>query len=163
MSYIAAAVRNSGCRDQREIQERAHDVAVKLLVGGLFRDYDETRHGPMDLRFKRSVGNAVRNMVELQRNRRRLLPTVPIQQDFEPGGITADDLPARSTAQDHDEQLIKDFRSLVRRRFGALGVAVLQVRLDGGEVKSLVGCPALGSPGKWVIKKTVQELKALAR
>ena len=89
--YVAAAVRNAGYRDQREIQERSHDIAVKMLVGGLFRDYDETRHGPMDLRFKRSVGNAIRNMVELERNRRHYIPTVAIQQTFEPGGITDDD------------------------------------------------------------------------
>ena len=72
LSYIAASVRNAGFRDQREVQEKAHDVAVKLL-------------------------------------------------------------------------------------------AVLQVRLDGGETKSLVGCDALGSPGKWKIKQVVQEIKALAR
>ena len=34
-----------------------------------------------DLRFKRSVGNAIRNMVEKQRNARRLLPTVSIGQE----------------------------------------------------------------------------------
>jgi hypothetical protein len=63
----------------------------------------------------------------------------------------------------HDEKVIRDFRELVRKRLGGLGVAVLQVRLDGGEVKSLVGCKSLGSPGKWVVKKTVQEIKQLAR
>ena len=155
VSYIAAAVRNSGWRDQREIQERSHDVAVKLLVGGLFRDYDETRHGPMDLRFKRSVGNAIRNMAELERNRRRLLPTVPIDRAAEPGSMTNDD--------GGSEKVINDFRNLVRKRLGGLGVAVLQVRLDGGEVKSLVGCKALGSPGKWKIKQVVQDIKELAR
>ncbi len=163
MSYIVASVRNAGWRDQREIQERAHDIAVKLITGGLFTNYDETRHGEFDLRFKRSVGNAIRNMAELERNRRRLLPTISIQQEFEPGGVTADDLPDRSPVQDHDERLIQGFRSLVRRRLGGLGVAVLQVRLDGGEVKSLVGSPALGSPGKYVIKRVVQDIKALAR
>jgi len=40
---------------------------------------------------------------------------------------------------------------------------VLQVRLDGGEVKSLVGCDALGSPGRYVIKRVVGEIKQLAR
>jgi hypothetical protein len=75
--YIAASIRNSGYRDQREIQERTHDIVVKLLTGGMFRDYDEQRQGPMDIRFTRSVGNAIRNMVGLERNRRRLLPTVP--------------------------------------------------------------------------------------
>jgi hypothetical protein len=163
MGYVAAAVRNAGFRDQREVQERSHDVAAKLLTGTLFRGFDERRHGAMDLRFKRSVGNAVRNMAELGRNRKRLLPTVPIRQEFEPGGITADDLPDRSPAQDHDERLIQGFRQLVRKRLGGLGVAVLQVRLDGGEVKSLVGCKALGSPGKWKIKQIVQEIKQLAR
>ena len=161
--YIAAAVRNSGYRDQREIQERAHEVVVKLLVGGLFTHYDETRHGPMDLRFKRSVGNAIRNMAELERNRRRLLPTVAIGQEFQPGGITANDLPDRPTTQDHDERIIQGFRSLVRKRLGGIGVAVLQVRLDGGETKSLVGLPALGSPGRWKIKQVVGEIKELAR
>ena len=42
----------------------------------------------MDLRFKRSVGNAIRNMVEKERNRRRWLPTVSIGQEFKPGGVT---------------------------------------------------------------------------
>ncbi len=155
LGYIAAAVRNSGFRDQREIQERSHDIAVKLLVGGLFRDYDERRHGPMDLRFKRSVGNAIRNMVEKEKNRRRLLPTTPLDQAAEPSSMTGDD--------GGGEKVIHDFRKLVRKRLGGLGVAVLQVRLDGGEVKSLVGLPALGSPGKWVIKKVVGEIKQLAR
>jgi hypothetical protein len=163
LGYIAAAVRNSGCRDQREVQEKAHDVATKLLVGGLFRDYDKRRHGPMDLRFKRSVGNAIKNLVEKETNRRRLLPTVPIQAEFQPGGVTPDDLPARSVAPDNGEKIIKDFRRLVKRRLGQLGVAVLDVRLAGGETKSLVGQPDLGAPGRWTIKNTVQGLKALAR
>jgi len=154
MGYIAAAVRNAGFHDQREIQERAHDVAVKLLVGGLFRDYDERRHGPMDLRFKRSVGNAIRNMVELERNRRRLLPTVPLDQEAEPGSMTS---------SDSGEKVVNNFRRLVKRRLGQLGVAVLDVRLAGGETKSLVGCPALGSPGKWGVKRAVQQIKQLAR
>ena len=153
MSYIAAAVRNAGFRDQREIQEQAHDVATKLLVGGLFTHYDERRHGQFDRRFKRSVGNAIRNMAELDRNRRRYLPAVP----------AADELPARSSAPEDDEKLIRGFRELVRQRLGGLGVAVLELRLGGGEVKSLVGCRDLGSPGKWVVKRVVGEIKELAR
>ncbi len=162
MGYIAAAVRNGGFHDQREIQERAHDIAVKLLVGGLFRDYDERRHGPMDLRFKRSVGNAIRNMVEKERNRRRLLPTVPIQQEFEPGMVTADDLPARSP-QDDGEKVVRDFRRLVKRRLGEIGGAVLDTRLAGEETKGLVGRPDLGSPGRFVVKRVVCQIKELAR
>ena len=160
MSYIAGAVRNAGCHDQREVQERTHDIAAKLLTGTLFRGFDERTSGPMDLRFKRSVGNAIRNMAELERNRRRLLPTVSIGQEFEPGGVT--DLPARSLPN-NDEKVIHDFRRLVRRRLGGIGVAVLDVRLAGGETKSVVGSASLGSPGRWTVKRVVCQVKELAR
>lgn len=116
--------------------------------------------GPMDLRFKRSVANAVRNLVEKERNHRRLLPTISIGREFEPGGVT--DLPARSSPS-QDEKVIDDFRRLVRQRLGDLGAAVLDVRLAGGETKSLVGSPSLGNPGRWTVKRVVQEIKALAR
>ena len=135
--YIAASLRNAGYRDQREIHERTHDIVVKLLTGGLFRDYDERQHGPLDLRFKRSVANAVRNMVEKQRNARRLLPTVSIGQEM------GDDLPDRM-ADDGEEKVIEDFHQLVRHRLGELGIAVLDNRLAGEEMKSLVGREDLG-------------------
>jgi hypothetical protein len=164
LSYIAASVRHAGFRDYRDGQERIHDIAVKLLTGTLFTGFDERTSGPMDLRFRASVGNAIRNMVEKDRNRRRLLPTVPIQQEFEPGGVTADDLPARSPPQENSgEKIIYDFRRLVKRRLGELGIAVLDLRLNGGETKSLVGNPTLGSPGKFAIKRIVQQIKSLAR
>jgi hypothetical protein len=155
MGYVAAAVRHAGFHDQRDVQERSHEVAVKLLMGTLFRGFDERVSGPMDLRFKRSVGNAVRNMVELERNRSRLLHTVPIDQEVEPASVTSDN--------DGGERVIRDFRRLVRRRLGDIGVAVLDVRLAGGETQSLVGCPALGSPGKWGVKRAVQQIKQLVR
>ena len=41
--------------------------------------------------------------------------------------------------------------------------ARFDVRLGGGETKSLVGSPSLGSPGRWVVKRVVQEIKQLAR
>ena len=83
LAYIAAAVRNAGFRDYRDGQERTHDIAAKLLTGTLFTGFDERRSGPFDLRFKAAVGNAVRNLVEKERNRKRLLPTVPIGQEFQ--------------------------------------------------------------------------------
>ena len=155
ISYIGASVRNSGCRDYREGQERIHDIAVRLLTGQLFRGFDEKVSGPMDLRFKRSVGNAIRNLVEKEKNRRHYLPTVPIDQDGEPSGMTG--------GNDSGEKVVNDFRRLVKRRLGDIGVAVLDVRLTGGETKSLVGCPALGSPGKWGVKRAGQQIKQLAR
>lgn len=164
-NYIAAALRNAGFREQGNLQEKIHDVAVKLLVtpGGLFRDYDETRHGPFDLRWKRSVANAVKNVAERERNRRRLLPTVSIGQDFTPGEVRPDDLPARSAGRQDDERLIDDFRQLVRSRLGELGIAVLDARLAGQETKSLVGREDLGRPGRFQVKAVVQRIKMLAR
>jgi hypothetical protein len=162
LAYISSWVRHAGYRDQREIQERTHDVVVKLLTGKLFRGYDPRIHGPMDKRFKASVANAVRNMTQKERNRRRNIPSVSIQQEFTPGCATPDDLPAKPDPDD-DSKVIEGFRELVRRRLGDLAVAVLDLRLEGGETKSLVGSPALGSPGKWTIKKVVAGIKQLAR
>ncbi len=156
LSYVAASVRNAGFRDQREIQEKAHEIAVKLLMGTLFKGYVEKVSGPMDLRFKRSVSNAIRNLVEKEKNRRHHLPTIPITQEVEPASMTVHD-------DSNNEKIIIDFRRLVRRRLGQLGVAVLDVRLAGGETKSLVGQASLGSPGRWGVKRTVQDLKRLAR
>ena len=66
-----------------------------------------------------------------------------------------------SRAYDGGERVTRDFRRLVRRRLGDIGVAVLNVRLADGETKSLVGSAALGSPGKWGVKRVVQQLKQL--
>ena len=87
MGYVAAAVRHAGFHDQRDVQERAHDVAVRLLTGKLFTGFDEKVSGPMDRRFKKSVSNAIRNLVEKEKNRRHYLPTVPIDQEGEPSGM----------------------------------------------------------------------------
>jgi hypothetical protein len=160
--YIAAALRNAGFRDHANLQEKIHDVVVKLLVspGGLFRDYDETRHGPFDRRWMRSVGNAVKNIAERERNRRRLIPTVAIDREFRPGG--AMDLPDRAS-READEGVIEDFRRLVWSRLGRLALEILDARLAGEETKGLVGRGDLGSPSQFAIKQTVQQVKLLAR
>jgi hypothetical protein len=162
LAYVSSWVRHAGYRDQREIQERTHDIVVKLLMGTLFRGYDPRIHGPMELRFRTSVANAIRNMIQKEKARRRNIPSVSIQQEFQPGSVTPDDLPAPPALED-DEKVIENFRELVRRRLGGLGAAVLDARLDGIEMKSLVGCPSLGSPGKWTIKRLVAGIKGLAR
>jgi hypothetical protein len=153
-SYIAACLRNAGFREQGDLEERIHDVVVRLLVspGGLFRGYDEGRHGSLDLRFKRSVANAVKNMAEKERNRRKYLPS----------GITAEYVPARSTPT-HDPTLVERFRTMLQSRLGDLAVAILDARLDGRETKSVVGLPELNFPGRFAIKTAVQRIKALAR
>lgn len=85
--YIAASLRNAGFREQGQLEELIHDIVVKLLVwpGGLFKNYDERRHGPLDKRFKASVGNSVRNIVEKEQNRKKYLRPVPIGSEFVPG------------------------------------------------------------------------------
>jgi hypothetical protein len=161
-SYIAASLRNAGFQDQRERDEKTHEIVTKLVMGTLFRGFDEKISGPMDLRFKKSVANAVRNIVEKEKNRRRYIPTTPIGQEFEPGSIAAADLPDRPSFG-QDEQVIDDFRRLLHDRLGDLAVAIFDLRMNGGETKSLVGSPTLGGPSKWSIKKTVQEIKTLGR
>jgi hypothetical protein len=163
-NYIAASLRNAGFRDQGDVEEKTHDVVVKLLIspGGLFRNYDPQRHGPLDKRFKASVANAVRNVVELQKNRRKYLRPVPIHTDFVPGGVRADDLPDRPEGN-YDATLIEKFRQLLKFRLGNLALAVLDARLDGQETKGLAGQPALGSPTTFAVKQTVQQIKNLAR
>ncbi len=59
--------------------------------------------------------------------------------------------------------MIHDFRRLVRKRLGDLGVAVLNARLAGEETKSLVGRAERGSPGKFVVKRVVCQIKELVR
>jgi hypothetical protein len=154
--YIAACLRNAGFREQGQLEELIHDVVVKLLVspGGLFRGYDERRHGPLDLRFKRSVGNAVRNIAEKEQNRRKYLPSIP-------GGIGVEDLPTHPAAN-HDPTLVERFRKLLQTRLGDMAVKVFDARLEGRQTKDLVGLPELDSPGRWIVKKAVQEIKALA-
>ena len=164
VGYIAKCLRNAGYRDQREVAERTHDIAVKFLTGGLFRDYDELKHGPIPKRWAAACRHAVINMIEKDRNRGRNIPTIPIGQEFTPGGMSIDELPDRAVAHDQDdERVIDDFRQLVRNRLGQLGIAVLDARLAGQETNSLVGREDLGSPGRWVLKNVVGQVKALTR
>ena len=121
VGYIAASVWNAGYRDQRERDEKTHEVVVKLLMGQLFKGFNEKISGPLDLRFRRSVSNAIKNIVEKEKNRRRLHPSVPIGQEFEPGTIAAADLPDR-VSYGYDEQVTEKFRELVRRQLGDLGL-----------------------------------------
>jgi len=153
LGYIATAVRSSGYREYRTWREAVHDVVTKLLLGTLFRGYDESTHGPFLLRFKSAVWNAIRNIVQKDQTRKRRLPSVPAEH--------GEDVPAPSPAQ--DEQVIKDFRRLVHKRLGALALAVLDTRLDGDTMESLVGSPSLGNPTRNAIGKAAQDIKAIAR
>lgn len=172
LSYIAGSIRRI-YRDYRQGQEAISDVASKLLLGKLFRGFTPPSsvgtENPEDAgnyllaRFKTSVTHALRNMVEKESNRRRYLPTTAIRQEFEPGGVTADDLPARSSPAHDDGKVIEGFRELLRNRLPPLALGLFDLRMAGGETKSLVGSPSVGSPGRFVVKRVVQDIKALAR
>jgi hypothetical protein len=152
--YIAGAVRRSGFTNQNEIEEKVHEIVVRMLVrpGGLFRDYGEN-HGPFPLRFKRTLANALKNLTEKERNRRRFIPSIPIGQGFVPGGVT--DLAARSTPEG-DPEVIGRFREMVRRHLGQQALSVFDARMQGEEMKDLPISP-------YNTKKLVQEIKDLAR
>jgi hypothetical protein len=153
--YIAGAVRRSGFTNQNEIEEKVHEIIVRMLVqpGGLFRNYDERLHGPFPLRFKRTLANALKNLTEKERNRRRFIPSIPIGQEFVPGGVT--DLAARSTPEG-DPEVIERFREMVRRHLGQTALSVFDARMQGVEMKDLPISP-------YNTKKLVQGIKDLAR
>ena len=96
-----------------------------------------------------------------QRNQRRLIPSIPISD--EPGiGIPSSEIAGRSLAG-ADEGLVDAFSDLVHQRLGGLGSAVLRAKLDGDEVKGLVGSVELGDPTGYRIKQTVLAIKNLAK
>ncbi|WP_417737030.1 hypothetical protein [Rosistilla oblonga] len=157
-AYVASSVRQSGVQDEQERNQRTHDVISKLLLGKLF-DFDPDAI-PFIARFKTSVANAIRNQSAKQSNRTRLLPSIPILN--EPGvGISPDEIAGREL-QLIDDGLIGEFRALVNSRLGALGTAVLDLRLNGGETKSLIGSDEHGQPTSYRIKQVVLGIKQIA-
>ena len=60
-----------------------------------------------------------------------------------------------ASTPDQDEQIIHDFRRLVRTRLGELTLAVLDARLNGEKTESLVGLKEFGSPCRNAIGRVV--------
>jgi hypothetical protein len=159
-SYIERSLLRAGFRGD-DVQEQFQGMVIKLLVspGRLFRGWNPQQHGELHRRFKRSVWNAILNAQEKTRNRRRWMVTADPTTMAERNPAKE---PYPADRQD-DEGLISGFRRFVRNRLGGLGIAVLDARISGEETKNLVGREEFGSPGKHVIKRVVQEVKALAR
>jgi hypothetical protein len=149
--YIAGAVRRSGVVSQEDVDEKVHDIVIRMLVqpGGLFRNFNERVHGPFPLRFKRSIHNAVRNFAEKARTYRRF-----IRQEL-PAAVTLDGVVARS-APEGDPETIDRFRELVRRQLGKEAAIIFDARLQGVEMKEL-------PMTSYTIKKLVLGIKNLAR
>ena len=63
--YIAGAIRRSaGITNQDEIDEKVHEIVIRMLVspGGLFRDYDERRHGPFPFEVQKDTGQSAQEL-----------------------------------------------------------------------------------------------------
>src|SRR5262249_26098346 len=137
VAYILAALRNVGFGDQREREEAAHDVVVRLLVspGQLFAGYGDTS-GPMEARFRIAVQNAVRNLLRTRRRREPLSWAIGIGH----GGA---ELPAHAIPDrrhdDLDDEMLTAFRDYLADELGDDAVTLLDRRLDGVSLRQLVG------------------------
>jgi DNA-directed RNA polymerase specialized sigma24 family protein len=150
VAYVGKSLRNAGFQDA-DIDPLTQDVIVRLLVdpGNLVRGW---RGQPFLPRTKIAIRNAVLNLVEKRQRRRRWFPHVtPEDMDV-----------ALHAAPDGDDETIERFRKEVQDQLGDLALAVLDARLDGVDVKSLVGMPELFTPSHYQIKKSVQQVKNLA-
>jgi hypothetical protein len=151
VGYILASLRNAGFRGQ-EIEDRAHEIVVRLIVvpGTFFRNYKEGIHGLLIARFKVAVKNAIANIVAKERHRRARIHTTTYPLAF-------------LWLPERDQKVVEDFRKFVFQRLGPLGLAVLDARLEGEQMKSLVGAIDLNSPTTYLIKMTVRRIKGLAQ
>jgi hypothetical protein len=154
VGYIARSLRNAGFSDD-QIDLMTQDIVVRLLVkpGKLFSAWDG--NAPIMARFKTSVRNAVINLAQKRQTRRRNIPSRSIHHEF---GL---DMAAQS--EPTDNEMIDQFRNLVRDRLGELGTAILDRRLVGEDVKDLIGSEEYGSPSSYRVKETVKAIKTLAQ
>ncbi|WP_145271307.1 hypothetical protein [Planctomycetes bacterium SV_7m_r] len=157
--YILKSVRSAGFKDEQQANQITHDLVSQLLLGSLF-EFDPAVI-PFGKRFSVSVANAIRNVVAKQNNRQRLIPSIPIS-DEEGVGIPSSQI-AGQTVGTVDQGLTDEFAKFVHSRLGPLGSAVLKSKLDGDEVKGLVGSVELGGPTSYRIKQMVIAIKQLAR
>jgi hypothetical protein len=158
VGYIAKSLRNAGFRDH-DIDPFVHEIAVRLLVspGGLFSKWDGQ---PIAARFKVAVRNAVLNLVQKRSNHRKNMPSISIHRRPDGGPALQDELPARSATA--EGEAIQAFRELVKARLGSFALALLDARLAGQDVKSLVGSPEFKQPSAYRLKLAIQAIKKLA-
>jgi hypothetical protein len=118
-NYIARSLKRAGFRGDDAIQENLHQICIKLLVkpGGLMTRWSPSKHGPLERRFKRSVWNAIRNIVEKNRNyKKRMTATDPtVMAQMQPG------------RRDYSD-VIDQFRQLVSRKIGQTAAEILDWR-----------------------------------
>ncbi len=152
-NYIVRSLVRVGFRHD-DVQEAFHNIVMKLLLspGKLFKGWNPERHGPLERRFKAATWNAIRNIAEKRRNYQRWMTSAD-------PAVMAE----RNPAKQPYSGVLEEFRRLVAEKLGKLALAILDQRLEGKQTKEMVGRPEFGSPSIYIIKRAVQEIKALAR
>ena len=128
-------------------------LVIKLLVWsrGSCLGWEPQRHGPLERRFRRSVWNAIRNIAEKTRNRRRWMTAVD-------PNVMAGQFPGRAPYSD----LIDQFRQLVGQRLGKLALEILDQKLAGEDANKMVGKAEFGTPSAFYIRRETRAIKQLA-
>ena len=140
--YILNSLKRAGIRDEDAQQEDFHQIVVRLLVspGKLFH-WNPGEHGPLERRFKASVWNNIRNIVEKNRNRRKWMQTAdPVAM--------AERTPEKASPS---PEIIDVFRQLVKERLGSLAATILDQRLSGAQTKNLIGKDEFGTPSAFSV------------
>ena len=151
-NYIARSLVRAGFRND-DVETYFHDLIVKLLLspGKVFRNYDPSRHGPLERRFRASVWNGIRNIVEKIQNRQKRVTHVD-------PSVMAERNPTREPYSG----VLDDFRKFVAEKLGSLAAAILDQRLEGRDTKDMVQSAEFGNPSVYSIKREVGEIKKLA-
>lgn len=146
VGYIDKSLRSAGF-DDAERDGLVHDLVVKLLVspGGLVSGWK--MDAPLSSRFKRSVKNAIITLGQKQSRRRKRMRDLP------------DDQIQREKPQS-EEDLVHDFRVWLRQRHGEPAVTVFDARLNGKDIKNLIGQD--GIPSAYALKLIVSQIKSAA-
>lgn len=148
VGYISRSVRSalssSGFSDEADIDGYTSDLMSKLLVapGGLVSRW--RRDAPLSYRFKRAVKNWITTLAERTSRRRRRFRELP------------DDQIAREQPRD-DDDLITDFRRWLQDQYGMPAVVVLNARLEGRNIKDLIGGVI---PSAYALKRATQQVKS---
>ena len=155
-AYISRSLARAGFTGDN-LQEHFHALVVRLLLrpGKLFRGWNPERSRPAGSKAKSATWNGIRNIAEKERNRRKWTTNTD-------PGVMADRFAGK---QPHSSPIIDQFRRLVADRLGPLAAAILDWRLDGREIKDLIGIgnPELGSPiTAHALKRETRYIKQLA-
>jgi hypothetical protein len=141
VGYADSSLRRSSVQDF-ELDATVSEILVRLLItpGSLFKKWD--RKSPISARLKVAIRNSIITMAKKRQKRAKRSEE-----------LTAD---LASPLCRDDSETINAFRDALRSQYGDDHVRVLDARLAGDEVKTLVS--SLGSA--WRIKAIVRDIKS---